>query len=470
MDDNQGSAMDCGSRSTYKALQKRINAAGLWRIPGEPDGQRSHLLGAEPFCLSQAQAEQLDKLGEALLTFYKAFNDLYLKAHQAWVNSCLDIGKGDDLLRHAAMKYQRRALPGIIRPDILMTSDGFVITELDSVPGGFGHLDCLSAAYEDAGWELIGSKRGIRDGFAGMLRSSSAADEPVCAIVVSDESVDYLPEMTYIARELREVGLRAYTVRPKEVLFTEDGLFIEPGGERLRVDVLYRFFELFDLLNIPKAELFAYAAKKKQVVVTPPYKHFLEEKMLLAMLHSDVLRAYWLQALGQENYALLISTTAPTWIMDNRPVPPHAQISGFRWRGNPIRDWREIASATQKERALVLKPSGFSPLAWGARGVKVGHDMPEVEWAQAVEMALASFDNAPYVLQPFHDTALFGVNYFGESADDIREMSARVRLCPYYFVENDGAKLGGALATACPKNKKLIHGMADAVMVPCRVG
>ena len=46
-------------------------------------------------------------------------------------------------------------------------------------------------------------------------------------------------------------------------------------------------------------------------------------------------------------------------------------------------------------------------------------------------------------------------------------MQARVRLCPYYFVIDDRAELGGVLATACPKDKKIIHGMVDAVMSPC---
>lgn len=47
-------------------------------------------------------------------------------------------------------------------------------------------------------------------------------------------------------------------------------------------------------------------------------------------------------------------------------------------------------------------------------------------------------------------------------------MSGRVRLSPYYFVEGDQAKLGGILATICPKDKKIIHGMRDAdPMVPC---
>ena len=50
-------------------------------------------------------------------------------------------------------------------------------------------------------------------------------------------------------------------------------------------------------------------------------------------------------------------------------------------------------------------------------------------------------------------------------------MKSRVRLCPYYFVHGDGdsarAELGGVLATICPADKKIVHGMKDAILAPC---
>ena len=49
-------------------------------------------------------------------------------------------------------------------------------------------------------------------------------------------------------------------------------------------------------------------------------------------------------------------------------------------------------------------------------------------------------------------------------------MPGRVRLCPYYFVagNTDSAKtqLGGVLATICPADKKILHGMIDAILAP----
>ncbi|MDB6119765.1 MAG: hypothetical protein JWO08_3546, partial [Verrucomicrobiaceae bacterium] len=48
-------------------------------------------------------------------------------------------------------------------------------------------------------------------------------------------------------------------------------------------------------------------------------------------------------------------------------------------------------------------------------------------------------------------------------------MQSRVRLCPYYFVPagTDDTQLGGVLATVCPSDKKILHGMRDAMMLPC---
>src|ERR1035441_4686540 len=53
-------------------------------------------------------------------------------------------------------------------------------------------------------------------------------------------------------------------------------------------------------------------------------------------------------------------------------------------------------------------------------------------------------------------------------------MKGRARLCPYYFVSGEGdnlrSALGGVLATIVPADKKIVHGMTDAVLAPCSVG
>ena len=155
--------------------------------------------------------------------------------------------------------------------------------------------------------------------------------------------------------------------------------------------------------------------------------------------------------------------------MDPQPVPPHAVIHQFRLKDRPLTDWRHLANTTQNQRRLIIKPSGFSELAWGSHGVSVGHDMPQSEWEAVLETALSSFHKQPYIIQPFYKGKKYTVPYYDESSNSITMMSGRVRLSPYYFVYNGKAELGGILATLCPLDKKLLHGMVDAVITPCAV-
>ena len=122
---------------------------------------------------------------------------------------------------------------------------------------------------------------------------------------------------------------------------------------------------------------------------------------------------------------------------------------------------------TQKEREMVVKPSGFSPESWGSRGVVVGHDVSSDTWQQTLTKGLEQFPNQPSILQKFHKGKKVEARYLNMVEDKIETMTSRVRLTPYYFVLGESTQLGGVLATLCPQDKKKIHAMVDAIMVPC---
>jgi hypothetical protein len=128
---------------------------------------------------------------------------------------------------------------------------------------------------------------------------------------------------------------------------------------------------------------------------------------------------------------------------------------------------------SQKERDLILKVSGFSENAWGARGVFLGSDLSQADWSVAVDAALANFETSPSVLQRFHKPSLVETSWFDFAKNEVVPMKGRARLCPYYFVSGDGdnlkSQLGGVLATIVPADKKIVHGMSDAVIAPCSV-
>lgn len=430
-------------------------------------------ISPRPFPLDPDTYAEIESLGRVLLRFYQGIQELYFASAAGrmphWIQEYLELGKPELVLDYGRMRRFRRDYPLIIRPDILLTEDGMAVTELDSVPGGFGLTAELSRVYTRLGYDVVGGSHGIIDGFAQAICSQVQDEDPVVAIVVSEESQDYFAEMDWLAHALTERGLTAFAIPPEDLIFQEHGLYVASDKGLQHITFLYRFFELFDLKNIPKIDLILYAIRKRLVQVTPPLKAYLEEKLNFALFHHPVLANWWKEHLGESDYAKLKRIIPRTWIVDNRPLPPHAVIPGLEINGEPVTDFRQLGEASQSNREYVLKVSGFSETAWGSRGVHIGHDLSRKEWSARLGEALESFPKQPYILQGFRKARQVETAFYDGEHDVVQPMPGRVRLCPYYFVNGSEINLAGILATICPIDKKLIHGMVDAVMVPTMV-
>jgi len=411
-----------------------------------------------PFRLGDELAQELEKLGRLLLQFYRSANLLHRQSAEgrqpAWIAELLDRGKPADLVALQRAPAFKNDVPRIIRPDILLTDSGFSITELDSVPGGVGLTAWLNATYATVeSRESRGEGQGkLVGGMDGMLRGfeSIFGDATHVHIIVSEEAATYRPEMEWLASQL---GPR-FTVR--DSLFTG---FAEG-------DAVYRFFELFDLPNVPNSKIIFDLAAARRIRLTPPPKPALEEKALFALLWNRNLRGFWRQELGEGFFDRMRRVVPYTWVLDPAPLPPHAAIPELN-----LTDWQQLKALSRRQREFILKVSGFSAHAWGARGVYLGSDLSQADWASAVDTALQSFERSPYVLQRYHKPRLVEADWFDFERNELARMHGRTRLCPYYFVSGEGdagrATLGGVLATICPADKKIIHGMTEAIFAPC---
>jgi hypothetical protein len=159
--------------------------------------------------------------------------------------------------------------------------------------------------------------------------------------------------------------------------------------------------------------------------------------------------------------------------MDPAPLPPGAVLDGPRVGGRMLNDWRDLAGASQRERDLIIKISGFHETAWGARSVVLGSDCSREEWQAGIDHALQLAPNNLHVLQEYRKPKrqqhpVYDRPAAGHEAAASAE-AGRLRLCPYFFVVEGQARLSGALATFCPPDKKIIHGMQDAALLPSRV-
>ncbi len=462
---------DAAARAKF--VRERLPKEGLF-------SNQTWRIAPESFPISRALADELERLGPMLAEFYRACNLLYRHSASGklpgWVAHYLDLGKPPELIAAARSGRFKADLPRVIRPDVLLTDGAFVISELDSIPGGIGLTGWL---YETYG-ELEGWKDGRADGMLDGFWSIFGAER--VRIVISEESSTYRPEMLWLAEQLRSRGRDIEVVDLRDtgnvgrVILRQAQDWLSHGEShaaprqvtRRTKLMVYRFFEMFDIANEPNAQKILDAAACGELEVTPPFKPWLEEKMLFAFLWHSQLRDFWRQELGEKTLATLQKIFPYTWIVDPTSLPPHAVIPEL-----DIHDWREMAKFSQRERELVLKVSGFSPQAWGSRGVRVGHDLSAAEWGAAIEEALKNFEQRPCILQPFHRSKAQPASYFDFESGELKTMQGRARLCPYYFVsgshDKSSVKLGGILATICPSDKKLLHGMSDAIMTPCKI-
>lgn len=426
--------------------------------------EKDFLLSPDPFPIDDAFAKEIEQLGHRLFVFQRACNELYQRSvkgkQPAWIAEYLDAGKPADLIELSRQKQFRDDVPLVIRPDLILTDTGYTIAEIDSVPGGIGLTGWLNQTYAATGSEVIGGSDGMLDGFRSLLPEGGD-------IVISEEASTYRPEMNWVAAQL---NLRAGTPplqhsstpsSPDAPWRVVDAETYEPKPGRN----VYRFFELFDLPNLPRVSELMNAARDGGVRVTPPFKPYLEEKMWFALFWMRPLREFWRRELGEKYFLKLQEVIPYSWPLDPTPLPQHAVIPRLE-----ISDWREAGKLSQKERDLLIKVSGFSPLGWGSRGIVVGSDVPQLEWERALEEALTSSETSPRIIQRFHKARLLDHRYWDNTTDEIKTMRGRVRLCPYFFVENEKVILRGALATIVPADKKLLHGMRDAILAPTSVG
>ena len=451
-------------------IRERLPSRGLF-------GGLEFNIAPAPFSLEAGFVRELEFLGRVLLRFNGAANLLYrLSAagkQPRWIAEWLDIGKPPELIGRQRSPIFKNDSPRIIRPDILLTENGAAITELDSVPGGIGLTAWLNQSYVEldrssrrthssaastpvhetdaAGslhTDIVGGEDGMLRGFESIFGNVERVH-----VVVSAEASTYRPEMEWLCNQL---GADRFSVRDSN--FTD----IKPG------DAVYRFFELFDLLNVPNSHQIFDLAEKKKILLTPPAKPLFEEKLLFALLWNRNLRGFWHQELGKRFFDRLLELVPYTWLMDPAPIPPHSGIPELN-----LTDWSQLKTLSQKERNLIVKISGFSESAWGARSVHLGSDLSVGDWSAAVDLALRSFDTSPFVLQRFEKPKVVNAQWVDLDRTEVVQMKGRVRLCPYYFCIGDGdaarSKLGGVLATVCPADKKIIHGMRDAILSPCSI-
>ncbi len=141
--------------------------------------------------------------------------------------------------------------------------------------------------------------------------------------------------------------------------------------------------------------------------------------MLFALLWNRNLRGFWRQELGEGFFNRMLELAPYTWVVE----PGQRRTARFPNSISPTGS--KFKTLSQKERELVLKVSGFSELAWGARGVFLGNDLSHADWSAAVDTALAHFEQSPFVLQRYHKPEMVDAAWFDFARNEVMPMKGR---------------------------------------------
>src|SRR5437660_1391101 len=132
----------------------------LFRIADGADTGVAWRVSPEPFPLAAKTVAAIETLGNDLLAFYRALNALYLRSTRgtapAFIAEELERGKPEQIVKLARQNRFKQDVPRVIRPDLILTDDGYVASELDSVPGGMGFTGALATTYCQIGSDSIG--------------------------------------------------------------------------------------------------------------------------------------------------------------------------------------------------------------------------------------------------------------------------------------------------------------------------
>ena len=199
--------------------------------------EKDWLLSPDAFPIEEKFLAELEQLGHRLFVFQRACNQLYqlsVKGKQpAWVARYLDAGKPAELIEFSRRKEIRDDLPRVIRPDLILTEQGYIIAEIDSVPGGIGLTGWLNQTYSAFDSEIIGGAEGMLDGFKSVLPNGGD-------IVISQEAATYRPEMEWTAAQLNQHavagGVQTLATRTPEQRSGYTGAWSQPKITSRKMD------------------------------------------------------------------------------------------------------------------------------------------------------------------------------------------------------------------------------------------
>lgn len=408
----QALEQNAGSYTWYKARRHEFETGA--KIPFR--------VSPEPLILSADQAGEIRRIGVVMTQYMQAVNELYQT--QEPVHSLLSRNKPPVLLKEKDPKYL------FVRPDLIMTHEGFTVCEIETSPFGLALSDLLNKTYRQADFDTLAAENALSD-----YVKSSTPDRGV--IVHSNKTASYAGQMEYLADNIFSGNGRNWVSGHVSQLTSQEGAQI------------YRGFYQVEYLIDPSVK----DVIDSGVIKTPSLTPHMEEKAVLAFAWDKRWSPFLSAQMGKSGLDYIRQIIPPTWIVGE-------ELNFEPGLPNGAESTSGLAGLPRSKRGFVIKPSGFAVNSSWAEGVNLLHEK-SAEKAALIIAAAEADDAVLHVVQEFKKAKTVPMQY--ENSDgSLIPMNARLRVTPYYSMMGRVGELLTIKATGC-ENTDFIHASSSSI-------
>lgn len=378
-------------------------------------------ISSTPLTLSEREKDLILKLGPALVAFMQVCDSLYrTESSLQGLLASINMNSTQELSPSQYLFY---------RPDLLLTTEGFLMCEIETSPFGLGLSHLLNSAYNSEGFKTMVKPEALKNYVSSRFDSGGS-------IVFSDKTKAYVGQLEYLAENVFSTDQHQWSVKHASQVADEN--------------TIYRAHYIHEILHDDAIR--SIYTKNQTRDVYPSLTRHMEEKMLLSLLWDERYQSQINQYVSSDKLELLRTIVPYTWVVG------HEQYMLPSSRGKKPIKLEDLLSLNRSRRRFVLKVSGFSKDSSWAEGVYFLHKLSKANLAKLIQSVVGRKD-CVYIIQEFREGQKEKLEYIGDNGELIK-MNGRVRITPYY-----GAKEGELLtikATMCEGTER-IHASSDSI-------
>jgi len=413
-------------REILECLGKGYQWYGIRRPEYRNDQAIPFLVNPQPFYLSSDEAKEVERIGRDISDFICAADELYHTEGQ--VKTLLDRGKPENL-------QGRQARYLFVRPDILITRNGFTVCEIETAPFGLALAELLNRAYRVGNFDTL-----VPEGVLSAFIKNNTPTEGT--IIYSAYTSSYAGQMKYLAEQVFSTDRRHWKAEEVGLAATEDRFF-------------YRaFYQDEYLRDLFVNNIVGVLLERDESAIIPSFTPHMEEKALLALVWDKRWEDFFRNRLGAATFNHLRQVVPPTWIVGEEEFFAPGLPEG-------IQSTQALAFLPRSKRQFVLKRSGFGAGSSWSEGVVFLQEKTRNR-VEAILKVARKDTSCLYVVQEFRryeERPLTFEGYDHASGG----MSARIRLTPYFsLVRGTEGQLVAIKATGCG-NTNYVHATTASI-------